>query len=261
MSESQPTALNCPQCLEMLDAFHDMELSSNEAEQVERHLEVCDDCRRQLSQIEIMVESIKALPPMELKQDFSDLIESRILAERASASAHTGRVKEESGLVEAKNVVSLSVRRKSSPWLYWAASAAAVVIVCWGLGVNRPVANLSQSRPAKPELVAQQGAENISSTVASESSSTAATGGHGRQAALPERTPQSASAPSLSGRVATASVERKLLANVGNESGAKADLNGNQISDGEEMVALFGESEASETGMSTNEDGLYAIKL
>lgn len=258
MSESQPIELNCPQCLEMLDAFHDLELSSSEAEQVERHLEACDGCRRQLSQIEIMVESIKALPALELKQDFSDLIESRILAERASAAANSGRVKEESALAEANNVVPLAGRRQSSPWLYLAASAAAVAIIC--LVFNRPVANLSQSRPAKPELVAQQRSENISSTEAPGQSSATATAIPDRQAQAAVRVPQSASAPSLSGR-ATVPVERELLANVGNESGAKADLNGNQISDGEEMVALFGESEASETGMSTNEDGLYAIKL
>jgi hypothetical protein len=58
-------------------------------------------------------------------------------------------------------------------------------------------------------------------------------------------------------------VERKILANAGNKAMAKADLDGDHVSDGDEVVALFGEQSAggSETGLSTNEDGLYAIKL
>lgn len=269
MAESESIELNCNQCLEMLDAFHDMELTSAEAKQVEEHLAGCGACREELNQIERMVERLKSLPPIEMQRDLSDVIESKILA------ARTGQVKEscELPVPGAATPVSRASgnqnERKVVPlrWLYLAASAAAVLaifaVVQQGtIGGKGPVVGASSSSSSSSGAgpLTANGDNAARNAKGSAGLSPAPSPGAGQTtvAVKPQVEPD---ARPVSNR--SVAVERKILANAGNKAMAKADLDGDHVSDGDEVVALFGEQSTggSETGLSTNEDGLYAIKL
>lgn len=61
--------LHSAQGSEMLDAYHDGELSFEESLQVEQHLVDCAECSRKLKEIEFTVGQIKSIPKLELSHD------------------------------------------------------------------------------------------------------------------------------------------------------------------------------------------------
>ena len=265
MAESESVELNCNLCREMLDAFHDMELTTGEAQQVEAHLEHCAACRDELSEIEHVVESLRNLPPIEMNRDLSDIIESKILA------AKVGQVKEDLAYPQqnleqadiskpATSAASGKVVSMRSRWLYLAASAAAILAL---FAVMRP----DHSAPLASAPSQSQSQSHSQSSVASavkieEVRENANTQNDSQEAAAESK--QIAAKDPRSNQSSAVAVERKMLLNAGNKAMASADLNDDHVSDGDEVVALFGEHSveaASETGLSTNEDGLYAIKL
>lgn len=275
MAESESVELNCNQCLEMLDAFYDMELTAAEAQQVEEHLACCAACREELNQIEHMVERLKSLPPIEMQRDLSDVIESKILA------ARTGQVKESGELPVPAAVTPISIaaaKAKSAGradgrkvvalrWFYLAASAAAVlaifvVVQQRTISGSGPVvgANSSSSSSSSSGAPLMANGDNVGANVTGTAGLSQPSPGSG-QPTVAVKPQVDSDTHEVSNR--SVAVERKILANAGNKAMAKADLDGDHVSDGDEVVALFGEQSAggSETGLSTNEDGLYAIKL
>lgn len=281
MNESAKNELDCRQCLEMLDAFHDMELSTDEAARVEMHLSDCSQCRLELAEIEKVVASLQALPAVEMKRDLADIIESKIVA---ADIAQPQMPVPDGG--QAANVVSISLVR-SRRWFYAAAAAAALII--FGLRQLAPPATVSTEVASLPPV--HSGAAAPPEKIASSGNGTPAGPSRyqeiigevpnsgevphkmpGKEILQPEPTQpalrggasgvaaSSAHVESVAPQVRQADIERKILAGVGNKNNAQSDLNNNHISDGDEIVALYGDGE-SDTGLSTSEDGLYAIKL
>jgi hypothetical protein len=66
-----PETNNCKSLYLLLDAYHDEELDSVERSQVEAHLSDCNDCQSKLSDIERVVSSLKNLPQMQMARDLN----------------------------------------------------------------------------------------------------------------------------------------------------------------------------------------------
>lgn len=145
----QDSNLNCQQLEDALDAYYDLELDGEQAEAVEAHLSVCAACTARLVDIENVVTQIKSLPDVALSRDLSSVIEAKILSD---------------------NVIALSPKAKSKTHLYWLASAASVLALCFSLGQFKPLAAPIQENSApranqnhgndKDELVAYYEYEN-----------------------------------------------------------------------------------------------------
>jgi anti-sigma factor RsiW len=66
---------DCTAIESLLDAYHDGELVGDEKASVEMHLRACDACPKKLAQIERLVSVLKAVPPASSKIDFADRFE------------------------------------------------------------------------------------------------------------------------------------------------------------------------------------------
>lgn len=286
--QGQPN-LNCQQMEEALDAYYDLELSPEEAEAVELHLADCTSCSAKLADIEMVVSQLKSLPAVEWNGDLSDAIEARILAQShaasgESASAQASAEASSKAKPEASNVVALNLgsnARAKSPaggikTGYILASAASILALFFAFSqfssaptaVNKvaqlPVKVVPAIKEAAPVKEIERNAapdngrelananENIS--VPNKPIKDTSTNSSAKVAVKPD----TSAAPKLH-KEETAT--EKMLAN--NKQGDR-DTNKNNVNDSEEIVAVYDYEtidSASDFGINTNEDGLYAIKL
>jgi hypothetical protein len=282
--QGQPN-LNCKQMEEALDAYYDLELSPEEAEAVELHLADCTACSSKLADIEMVVSQLKSLPAVEWSGDLSDAIEARILAQSHAASGETANPKANP---EANNVVALNSRSSSRPNSraggiktgYILASAASILALFFAFSrfssaptaVNKVaqlpakvVPSIKEAAPVKEvehnaapdngrELAKANENTNENTNVPSKAIKDTSTNSSFKVAVKPDT---SVAPKHLKEETTT----EKMLAN--NKPGDR-DTNKNNVNDSEEIVAVYDYEtidSASDFGINTNEDGLYAIKL
>lgn len=250
----EPNSDKCQSVFELLDAYLDTELSTEEAAAVEAHLAECGDCSERLRQLKSLVEKLNQLPQVPMPRDLSSSIEAKIAALSAEKSTKVAE------LPAAKNVVPFPVK-----YAALSAVAAAVLFFVFGnfshpgkqapdnppVGASRPQsdfrspANLKQAPEVSPVTLA--GKPQV------------------QEAATAVRPPETTSNKTASGEVPAAEV-----ANVPGNSGVEKHNSGKEgkhsleSASGGDLIAEYSElsSEGSEDyGISTNEDGLYAIKL
>lgn len=286
--QGQPN-LNCQQMEEALDAYYDLELSPEEAEAVELHLADCTSCSAKLADIEMVVSQLKSLPAVEWSGDLSDAIEARILAQShaalgESASAQASAEASSKAKPEASNVVALnsgSNARAKSPaggikTGYILASAASILALFFAFSqfssaptaVNKvaqlPVKVVPAIKEAAPVKEIERNAApdngrelanaNESTSVPNKPIKDTSTNSSAKVAVKPD----TSAAPKL---LKEETATEKMLAN--NKQGDR-DTNKNNVNDSEEIVAVYDYEtidSASDFGINTNEDGLYAIKL
>jgi hypothetical protein len=298
--QGQPN-LNCKQTEEALDAYYDLELSPEEAEAVELHLADCTACNAKLADIEMVVGQLKSLPAVEWSGDLSDAIEARILAQSEAASGATASSKanpkanptasSEANLdanpqanPQANNVVALNSRSSARPnapaggvkTFYILASAASILALFFAFSQfsSAPTAvNKVAQLPAKVVPVMKETAPvkevehyaaldngrelanaNENTNVPSKAIKVTATNSSSKVAVKPD----TSAPPKL---IKEETTTKKMLAN--NKQGER-DTNNNNVNDSEEIVAVYDYEtidSASDFGINTNEDGLYAIKL
>ncbi len=286
--QGQPN-LNCQQMEEALDAYYDLELSPEEAEAVELHLADCTSCSAKLADIEMVVSQLKSLPAVEWSGDLSDAIEARILAQShaalgESASAQASAEASSKAKPEASNVVALnsgSNARAKSPaggikTGYILASAASILALFFAFSqfssaptaVNKvaqlPVKVVPAIKEAAPVKEIERNAApdngrelanaNESTSVPNKPIKDTSTNSSAKVAVKPD----TSAAPKL---LKEETATEKMLAN--NKQGDR-DSNKNNVNDSEEIVAVYDYEtidSASDFGINTNEDGLYAIKL
>ncbi len=273
--------LNCKQMEEALDAYYDLELSPDEAEAVELHLADCTACNAKLADIEMVVSQLKSLPAVEWSGDLSDAIEARILAQSHAASEATANAKASSeAKPETRNVVALNSRSNAPAGgiktSYILASAASILALLFAFSqfssaptaVNKvaqlpakvvpaikvaaPVKEVEQN--AAPDHGRELANANEITNVPGQAIKDTATNSSAKVAVKPD----SPAAPKL---VKEETTTEKMLAN--NKQGDH-DTNRNNVNDSEEIVAVYDYEtidSASDFGINTNEDGLYAIKL
>ncbi|MBP9094409.1 zf-HC2 domain-containing protein [bacterium] len=273
--QGQPN-LNCKQMEEALDAYYDLELGAEEAEAVELHLADCAICTARLADIDVVVNQLKNLPAVEWSGDLSDAIEARILAQASSPEAKVEP--------NVENIVSINSGFKSQAKLQPQSNARSSKVTDF----------------FKPRYILASAASILALFFAySQFASTPNTVTEVAQTAAPEVLPvakeltpklkvetvrQVASTPEKKDSVATTKLEaikvaskpdlqtppkvaientatKKMLAN---SKQGTSDHNSNNVNDSEEIVAVYDYDtidSVSDFGISTNEDGLYAIKL
>ena len=282
--QGQPN-LNCKQMEEALDAYFDLELSPEEAEAVELHLADCTACNAKLADIEMVVSQLKSLPAVDWSGDLSDAIEARILAQSQAASSEAANPQDSPN---ASNVVALNSRSSARPnsraggikTSYILASAASILALFFAFSqfssaptaVNKVaqlpakvVPAIKQAAPVKEvehnvapdngrELANANDNTNENTIVPSKPIKDTSTNSASKVAVKPD---SSVAPKRLKEETSTA----KMLAS--NKQGDR-DTNKNNVNDSEEIVAVYDYEtidSASDFGINTNEDGLYAIKL
>lgn len=282
--QGQPN-LNCKQMEEALDAYFDLELSPEEAEAVELHLADCTACNAKLADIEMVVSQLKSLPAVEWSGDLSDAIEARILAQSQAASSEAANPQDSPN---ASNVVALNSRSSARPNSraggiktgYILASAASILALFFAFSqfssaptaVNKVaqlpakvVPAIKEAAPVKEvehnaapdngrELANTNEITNEIANVPGKAIKDTSTNSASKVAVKPD---SSVAPKRLKEETSTA----KMLAS--NKQGDR-DTNKNNVNDSEEIVAVYDYEtidNASDFGINTNEDGLYAIKL
>lgn len=273
--QGQPN-LNCKQMEEALDAYYDLELSADEAEAVELHLADCAICTARLADIDVVVNQLKNLPAVEWSGDLSDAIEARILAQASSPESKVepnveNIVSINSGSKSQTKPQPQSIARSSKVTdffkpRYILASAASLLALFFAY-------SQFASTPSKVTKVAQTVVPEVL-PVAKELTPKLKVETVRQVASTPEKIDSAATTKLEAIKVASkpdlqtppkVAVEntatKKMLAN---SKQGTSDHNSNNVDDSEEIVAVYDYDtidSVSDFGISTNEDGLYAIKL
>ncbi|MBX9689734.1 MAG: zf-HC2 domain-containing protein [Candidatus Obscuribacterales bacterium] len=158
MAQAQRTSYSCAEMLELIDAYHDSELSALQKPLVEKHLSSCSHCAEKLIKVKELVSQIQALPRVEAERD---IVESLPLGKNAEVHS----------LDQARRRSADS--RKRFGIYAFSATAAAALVFAFSFKMlpfaNSPIASntpaISKDYPAKPKaretriLVAEQGHE------------------------------------------------------------------------------------------------------
>ncbi|MBX9949263.1 MAG: zf-HC2 domain-containing protein [Candidatus Obscuribacterales bacterium] len=280
----------CETFVPMLDAFVDNELDGSEKEQLAKHLSFCEDCKRVVKEIEALKATLSSLPRRQMKFDLADNFDAVIAKQSSCGAESSGTVvplrRKHKWLIASASAAAVVV------------IAIAGSIVSKGdvqqvaqsnpADQTRAVALRDQSKTVESAIANGAGAVGAVDDVAVEDSAMRS------QAALPAdrlppdkiaAAPQSRQSPDVLRKTAGAhlSDETERLAqnaqvapvqensaaapvaahlnssktvvpaaqNIGNRAGAS------------ELLALYEDDDgiSSDIGVSTDEDGLYAIKL
>ncbi len=286
--QGQPN-LNCKQMEEALDAYYDLELSAEEAEAVELHLADCAICTARLADIDMVVAQLKSLPAVEWSGDLSDAIEARILAQAPGPQSNL----EPNAEPKVENIVSINSesrsQTKSQPQSnarsskvtgffkprYILASAASLLALFFAYSqfASTPSSVTKVAQTVVPEVlpVAREFTPKLKVETVRQVASTPEKKDSAVTAATTTTTTTTkleaikvASKPDLQTPPKVAvenTATKKMLAN---SKQGTSDHNSNNVDDSEEIVAVYDYDtidSVSDFGISTNEDGLYAIKL
>ncbi len=284
----------CETFIPMLDAFVDNELDKSEKEQVLAHVQSCDNCKRQVKEIEALKTTLSALPRRKMTIDLADNFDQVPTTGAQAASA------------ESVNVIAISGKRR---WIVAFASAAAVVVIAIagslvfrGGGEQVANSNLPTSNFHRAQSVDERTAdpENIGKDVIStedkhalagnqlpavdihehngsgthvEDSQSIKSGSEEKVAAHRQSRPgaETTAAGTLA-KTAGAHLSEDMGQDesvnttvVAHDENSKTNVTGTQKyrSASSELLALYEEDDGigSDIGMTTDEDGLYAIKL
>jgi hypothetical protein len=138
---------DCTAVESLLDAYHDGELVGDEKASVEMHLRACDVCPKKLAQIDRLVTMLKGMPPVSSKIDFADRFEVPAASTLPLASG-------------ANNLIPGKFGR--------AAAIAAAVALCLGFGQYVLRHNMSNSEVANlpsPPAVRGMSGNKVSKTL------------------------------------------------------------------------------------------------
>lgn len=271
----------CETFIQLLDAYVDNELDSSENEQVQSHVQSCDDCKAQIKQIESLKVSLSTLPRRQMKQDLADSLDAVL-----GSAVRVGSPDQTPTSSSDHNVVPIAGRRR---WVVAAASAAAVLVVAMAGSIvfkdgNQQIASVdSKSRPATQSNVLQDKApsavaiNNSGNDTGEKKSPIAGSNSVARDVRVSDLPPKvartasdsqesysamanSSDVPKTAGAHMTGVQEdNSKTAVVAHNEGSQA-INGRAAST--ELLALYeDDDDSSDIGVMTDEDGLYAIKL
>ena len=280
----------CETFVPMLDAFVDNELDSSEKEQVLAHVQSCDDCKRQVKEIEALKTTLSALPRRKMSIDLADSFDQILTKESQVAST------------KSDNVIAINGKRR---WIVAFASAAAVVVIAIAgsmvskSGVqqvaNSNLPNESQSVDQRQERqgnAAKNGINTQDKNSLAEQplpqvglpEDTGSDQQVGNSQAIKTSPPEKIAAHKQSrpgaeftadgslAKTGGAHLSEDMAQNessnttvVAHDENSKTNILGAQKnrSASSELLALYEEDDGigSDIGMTTDEDGLYAIKL
>lgn len=236
----------CEQVHEMLGAYLDLELSEAEFASVDSHLSTCSTCQSQLKALEALVDRLKALPEPTLSRDLADSIAARlekaappILADSTAISAET---------TAASPVVSMQAfadnKRRAGTFRY---AAAAAVVAVLAAGVYFFSGNRSQTIPT---LVAQAPTASV---------------GEPQKKASPTEAVRTNQKDVVTAPLAKNNPVKPVSKDAKSAKPRKVEALATVASaDKDDVVDAYDDivgGGVDDYGISTNEDGLYAIQL
>ncbi len=116
--------LNTPACddiAELLDAYHDGELTAKEKSFVDKHLSLCDECPPKLREIRQLVAKVKSLPKVQSKENIIDKMDFGSKPDLKVAESTKSNV--------------LNFSRNAKVWFSAAAAVAAIALI-FGLSIK-----------------------------------------------------------------------------------------------------------------------------
>ncbi len=247
-----------------MSAYHDAELDSSERSAVEAHLEGCADCREELAAVESVVKSLKTMPPVTLSKDFSLDIESLIKRSEADTAKQSEVVTAKQPAPVASNVVSIS-KKKPILWLAAAAVVAMLMVATYfsTTGGGTPVvANRDGTAPlvkdeqqVAPEIATQEKPLVADSDVTPSDVTPAVP-----DQSIASKPPVAANPPAKEVTHSPAPVVA-----VKKNSPRPTVVHVDDLADNQALLAFSELNEEGDlydnSGISTDEDGLYAIKM
>jgi hypothetical protein len=282
---------NCEQLEPLLSAFHDGELSEDERAAAERHLNGCDVCQNRLLEIGAVANSLKSLPRLNPKNDVAANIEYLIANQPKSASRFSRPLTWGAVGIAAAAAVFVVAMNMNGP-----SNMSSVPLTA---NSNTP-SNSSkvQSQPQSQKLEVAQSVDNNSNPEQRDVSSVAPGGASQTVAAHREHTGEPTGAASTKNGAAGESHDKPnqsekknsnvtphvevaqnnhVVAPIGGGTASGAHLDGSDprliakatggagtIGADSNLVAVYDTEQhgvTEELGITTDEDGLYAIKL
>jgi anti-sigma factor RsiW len=284
------TKENCLQYVPLLDAYRDSELADEERVAVQAHLDSCDQCCKRLEAINRLVAVLKEVSPIVAPRDYADEIEARLANRKSEKSSekvvsigsagkrpiiwvasiaasllltfglaqlissnHSGSLQLTQSPTQSKNVAKK---------IALAPPEAGVLTAQSGLpqlhNAFLPSAITNGATPVKvsPQSVADKGTARQQSQVADDSAAIAQTA---TLKMLPAKEDRLAVHISPQGQIASKKGNREITGdNVTSSTPGDVDAAGHSL------VAYYDQEQATipeALGISTDEDGLYAIKM
>lgn len=240
---------SCEYFLPLLDAFVDKELEASEQLEVGAHLGSCEDCSAVIKEIELLKSSLATMPKLTLGRDLADDLDKLLQGSASSA------------VVPKDNVVPLQKRNNFTVAL--AAAAAVAVIFIAGRAITTPpsvkVADSTLPK-AQPVVVVPQSktATKYVPIQTSKTSSDPHSAVVAQHSVLPVTSPV-VSVP----HVKVAPPQNNNLVATEQTGIVKASENRINKSSSNEVIALYDDDDfaGTDVGMTTDEDGLYALQL
>jgi anti-sigma factor RsiW len=279
---------NCKDMKELLSAYRDAELDADEHRRVEEHLGSCANCREELAAVESAVKSLRRLAPVELSRDFAEDIES-IIKRAESAGREDSSSAVGAAPVAGSNVVPFQRKSNKKLWLAAAAAISISLIAATYFGttgggpavvadnpdqIEKPLDGLNTKPTVKEQIAASENSE-VASTPTVDSKVQAApvevaTTGSGLASVSNDEKPGSSAVKTnpVQGEdtvIAKAPKAQKVTVTPAQSNSGRraAEIFIDDLDDNEALVALSDTYDDNDIfdGISTDEDGLYAIKM
>ncbi|HEY9788451.1 MAG TPA: zf-HC2 domain-containing protein [Candidatus Obscuribacterales bacterium] len=253
------TTSDCEKFVLLLDAYRDGELDGDEKQNVATHVEQCGACQDRLAEIDFVANSLRNLPRVAPRRDFAEGIEKLVAPQKSSPKV-------------------VPLRKPTVIWTSLAAAAAAIaLVVVAGRSLVAPPAAVVSVKPNEAPGIKSDGRQESPQvgerlTVVAEKSAANKRGpvDAAPQKSVPKGTKQKAdrapeSVVAQNPARQTRTDEQGMPKTVAGQNPAVAQTGGNNMGPGSaEGVAVYvfeGRPVSEELGITTDEDGLYALKL
>lgn len=283
---------NCKDMKELISAYRDAELDANEHRRVEEHLASCSDCRNELAAVESVVQSLKTLAPVRLSVDFADDIEAILKRAEAGAVKPDGEAVSADSASKAPSTPStggakvIPFQRKSSRKM-WLAAAAAVTVSLVAAAYFGTTGGGPSIVADKPDAIVKPVGDQQKQEIADSNIEQATVDANDEASSVENTALEVATTNGVSNDVEkenvngqtpvvkapTANKDETVIAQApkiskptlasGDNRNARSDVFVDDLSDNEALVALSDTYDDGDIfdGISTDEDGLYAIKM
>ncbi|WP_029687865.1 DUF4349 domain-containing protein [Thermoanaerobacter sp. A7A] len=74
--------MDCKKALQLIPRYIDGELDVSQKEELEKHIESCESCRKEYQLEKNIIESLKNMPPLELPEDFNKKIHEKLVYQK-----------------------------------------------------------------------------------------------------------------------------------------------------------------------------------
>lgn len=132
--------MNCNEVKDNLSLYIDDELSEEEKNLINEHLQSCPECSKELEEYRTVIRMLNELPDEEPPEGYCKRLHKKLL----QAAAETTEIKEES---EITNITDIPNKRNKFRWLKYGSLAAAFVMVFLVYGLsNGPKMGMSSNQ-------------------------------------------------------------------------------------------------------------------